>query len=335
LWTDASGKEILSLIDFDPHTNTLIVRNTPTNLDMVEVFLDHLDKEPRQISVEARFISYSILEAERIGIDFTLSGEEGAATFSSDSISDGSIIDFNLITDIGEGIIPTDLAGRGGNILFRFTKDDGNFLETTINLLSELEHSRLVSAPRLVTLNNKPAVIQDVITESFRSDLTLTTDIVQTPGTDVPVLVQSVEQEFTDVTEGITLSITPQIEPDGTIRLFVLPDVAQIGDELSQFTIETSDGLGGTIVNTIERPVVFRKSLFTNLVVNDGDTIVIGGLISDVFRYQKTGLPFFRDIPLIGRIFENETRFDDRENLLIFITVNIMDPQGISYTRLM
>jgi type II secretory pathway component GspD/PulD (secretin) len=330
LWADASGREILSMIDFDPHTNTLIVRNTPTNLDILEVFLDHLDQEPRQISVEAKFISYSLFEAERVGVGFKFSGAGGAAQFPADSISEGSFFDFNLITDISQAL----LGNRGGNILFRYTKADGDFLEATINLLSELESSHLVSAPRLVTLNNKPAVIQDVLTRSFRSDLTITTDIVQTPGSDTPVFVQSIDQEFTDVTQGITLSITPQIQADGTIRLFILPDIARIGPDLNTFVVTTSDGAGGTIVNTIERPEVERQSIFTNVVISDGDTIVIGGLIEDVVSYQKTGVPFFKDIPLLGRLFENEVKSSDRTNLLIFITVNIMDSRGVVYTRL-
>ncbi len=336
LWADASGREILSMIDFDPHTNTLIVRNTPTNLDILEVFLDHLDQEPRQISVEAKFISYSLFEAERVGVGFQFAGPAagddvgGTAQFSADSISKGSFTNFHLITDITQAL----LGNRGGNILFRYTKADGDFLEATINLLSELQSGHLVSAPRIVTLNNKAAVIQDVLTRSFRSDLTITTDIVQTPGSDTPVFVQSVDQEFTDVTEGITLSITPQIQSDGTIRLFILPDIAKIGPVLDTFNITTTDGTGGTIVNTIQRPEVERQSIFTNVVVNDGDTIVIGGLIEDTTNYEKTGVPFFRDIPLIGRLFENEVKSSDRTNLLIFITVNIMDSRGVVYTRL-
>jgi len=79
---------------------------------------------------------------------------------------------------------------------------------------------------------------------------------------------------------------------------------------------------------------VSKQSLFTNVVINDGDTIVIGGLIKDDTRYQKTGVPFLEDIPLIGRLFQNETRVSDARNLLIFITVNIMDSRGIAYTRL-
>ena len=73
---------------------------------------------------------------------------------------------------------------------------------------------------------------------------------------------------------------------------------------------------------------------FTNVVISDGDTIVIGGLISDTTAYQITGIPFLKDIPLVGRLFENETDVIDRRSLLIFITVNILDPQGVAYTRL-
>ncbi|RJP72078.1 MAG: tetratricopeptide repeat protein [Candidatus Abyssobacteria bacterium SURF_17] len=336
MWADASGREILSLIDFDPHTNTLIIRNTPTNLDMIEVFLDHLDQKPRQIAVESRFISYSITEARKVGIDFTfggvnaIGGFSGLAEFSADTLSDGSFIDFSLNTDIGDDI-SGDFEGRGGNMVFRYTKSDGDFLAATINMLSELRNTRVVSAPRLVTLNNKPAVIQDIVTRSFRSDLTVESNIV-TPEAGQTTTTTSIDQEFTDVTEGVTLSITPQIQPDNTIRLFILPDVAQI---IATDEFETETGSEGqVIVNTVTRPQVARQSIFTNVVVDDGDTIVIGGLIQNRSDFQNTGVPFFKDIPLIGRVFENETQVNDMTNLLIFITVNIMDSRGVAYTRL-
>ena len=108
LWADASGREILSLVDFDPTTNTLIVRNTPTNLDMVEVFLDYLDREPRQVSIETKFITYSMTEAEKVGIDVTFGGVNAAgefvdtAEFSGDSVSDGSLFSIRLDTNIDE-----------------------------------------------------------------------------------------------------------------------------------------------------------------------------------------------------------------------------------------
>jgi type II secretory pathway component GspD/PulD (secretin) len=337
LWADAGGREILSLIDFDPVTNTLIVRNTPSNLDMVEVFLENFDQPPRQISVEAKFITYSLLEAKKVGVDFEFAGVnsvdgQDTAQFETDSISDGSLINLNLISSIAEGITSDFIdPSRGGNLLFRFTKADGDYLQATINLLSELGSSRVVSAPRLVTLHNKPAVIQDVVTQSFRSNLQVETNIV-TPEAGQTTTITNIDQEFTDVTEGVTLSITPQIQFDDTIRLFILPDVANIIDT-DVFEVETS-AQDTTVVNTVTRPRVSRQSLFTNVVINDGDTIVIGGLIQSDTRYQKTGVPFLQDIPLIGRVFENETEIADGRNLLIFITVNIMDSRGISYTRL-
>jgi type II secretory pathway component GspD/PulD (secretin) len=330
LWADSSGREILSLIDFDPVTNTLIVRNTPSNLSLVEVFLENFDQPPRQVAVQAKFITYSILEAKKAGVDFQFAGQGPGNTAQFDT--DKGVIDFNLISNIGEGVLPDILGGRGGNILFRFTRSDGDYLQATINLLSELNSSRVVSAPRLVTLSNKPAVIQDVITKSFRSNIEYNTNIV-TADLGQATTITDVTQEFTDVTSGISLSITPQIQYDNTIRLFVLPDVSDIPDT-QVFEIETATPDGGSIVNTITRPVVSKQSLFTNVVINDGDTIVIGGLIKDDTRYQKTGVPFFEDIPLIGRLFQNETRISDARNLLIFITVNIMDSRGIAYTRL-
>lgn len=333
LWADSSDRQILSIIEFDAHTNTLIARNTPSNLDTLEVFLDHLDNEPRQVAVEAKFLTYSIFEAEKVGFNISVGGtaNENTLQTSAGNISNNAVLDFKFDSNISDTISSAIPAEFGGDLLFRFTKDDGDFLAATIDLLSELKNTRTVSAPRLVTLHNKPAVISDVISRTFRTDITITTQIVPVEGAD-PVTTQSISQEFQDVQEGVTLSITPQIQADGTIRLFILPSISQIINT-EEFTVVQATQTEETI-NTITRPEIAIQSLITNVAINDGDTIVIGGLITDVTAFQRTGIPFLKDIPLIGRLFENETEIADRTNLLIFITVNIMDPQGIAYTRL-
>jgi general secretion pathway protein D len=175
-------------------------------------------------------------------------------------------------------------------------------------------------------MSNKPAVIQNVSTRSFRSDLTVEQTTIVSEG--ISNTSSSIDQEFTDVTEGISLSVTAQIEPDDTIRLFILPDVTRIIAE-DIFLVTLPD-----FENTIVRPQVAKQSLFTNIVVNDGDTIVLGGFIDDTYSFQKTGIPFFKDIPFLGRAFENETKVSDKLNLLVFVTVNIMDTQGVAYSRL-
>jgi type II secretory pathway component GspD/PulD (secretin) len=336
MWSDSTGREILSLIDFDPHTNTLIVRNTPTNLDMVEVFLDQLDNEPKQISVEAKFITYNLADAKRAGVDFTFGGEQAVGTGGDQDSStaqfraDGGNVNLRLDTDIADEI--TGSFTGGADILFRFTKADGDFLRSTINLLEDLQDTRVVSAPRLVTLNNKPAVIQDSTTRSFLSDVTIDTTTIVGATAETTTSSQSVDPEFTDVTEGISLSITPQIQADNTIRLFILPSVSQIG-AVDQFLIQSSSQNVIT-VNTVTRPQIIQQSLFTNVVINDGDTVVVGGLIRDKAGFQNKSIPFFKDIPLVGRLFENDAMFSEKQNLLIFISVNIMDARGVSYTRL-
>ncbi len=333
LWADSRGREILSAIEYDAHTNILIARNTPSNLDILEVFLDRLDEPPKQVAVEAKFITYSILEAEKLGIDLDIGGEGEGGTLetSAGRISSNATINFGLNSDILDEITSIISATRGGNFTFRFTKDDGDFLSATINALSELKNTRTISAPRVVTLTNKPAAITDFVTSPFRTDLTIRTTTIPVEGSE-PIVNQSITQEFTDVSEGVSLSITPQVQADGSIRLFILPQVAQIIG-VTEFEVITVTE-GEQTINIVTRPTTSIQNLLTNVVVNDGDTIVIGGLISDSTSYQITGIPFLKDIPFIGRAFENETEIIDRRNLLIFITVNILDTHGVSYTRL-
>jgi type II secretory pathway component GspD/PulD (secretin) len=333
LWTDSSGRQILSMMEYDAHTNTLIVRNTQSNLDILEVFLEHLDKEPKLVTVEAKFITYSVLEAEQAGVDFSMGSDEGSfVTFGADSISDGATIDTGLVTDIADTITSSIPAGRGGDLLFRFTKDDGEFLEATFNLLSELKSTQTVSAPRVVTLQNKVAAISDTTEQTYLTNSETTTTTVTAPGSDTPVITQDTDTEFTTYSVGATLSITPMVNSDGTIRLFLQPSLTKIVD-LFQYEVQS---VSGDIVTTqtVVIPQIASQAIFTNVHISDGDTIVIGGLTEDETGFQTTGVPFFKDIPVIGRLFENETEFSDRTSLMIFITVNLMDPHGVAYKRL-
>ena len=162
----------------------------------------------------------------------------------------------------------------------------------------------------------------------------MTIDTVTIPGLggSPPTINVSITQEFTDVSEGVSLSVTPQVQADGSIRLFILPQVAELLEPVTfPITTVTEEQV---IIHEVTRPVTSIQNLLTNVVVNDGDTIIIGGLITDNTSYQLTGIPFLKDIPLLGRLFENETEITDRRNLLIFITVNIIDISGVAYTRL-
>jgi len=121
---------------------------------------------------------------------------------------------------------------------------------------------------------------------------------------------------------GITLNVTPSINPDGFVRLSVLP-------ELSALTSRTTQ-----INEDLETPIITERSASTTVTVRDGQTIVIGGLISDRYEFRRRKVPFFGDIPILGALFRNDEETSLKTELLIVLTPHVIQsPADVDRVR--
>ncbi len=177
-------------------------------------------------------------------------------------------------------------------------------------------------------MNQKPAVIAD-ITEEFFQIGAIIQEFLVTQGGGVgdsdPVLSRSVTPIIESFIFGFSLSVTPYIAGDH-IRLWLNP---QVIDRAGTKTFNAIFGSGDDEQNIVlEFPIVNTQSVWTNVVVNDGDTLVLGGLVRDNTTKSVNKFPYLGDIPIIGFFFRGKSRDVSQRSLLIFVTPTIIDPSG-------
>ncbi len=330
----------------DPFGNKLIVRATPASHELLESVIKDLDKQVRQVLIEVKFIEASTGAEKNLGIkwDFlreygvsatdlargytnTVGKNYGAASGSSeegtsedhgfDSRTESSLT--GLTTD---AFSSRDLTGtRTESTGWDRARDEASNTIKTANLsadnvrlvlsaLLEDSDAKLVSNPRISTVDNKQATIRAVKEwpipkYTFNAD----TGTWEVQGF-----------EFKDI--GISLRVTPHINEGNYITLDVDPEVSnQAG------TLVFGGGAGGTA----EIPIIDSRTAATRVVVKSGETLVIGGLVKTDEILKKSGIPLLKDLPLIGGVLFGHTSKSVRNlDLMIFITPTIVEGPGAS-----
>ena len=128
---------------------------------------------------------------------------------------------------------------------------------------------------------------------------------------------------------GITLSVTPQIRDDDQVRLWLNPEVrTRVGEK--QFSQKTVSG-DNEVENVLTLPTTNIQSVWTNVIVHDGDTLVLGGLVTDQSTKGEDRLPYLGKIPVLGFFFRGKFKETKQSSLLIFVTPDIVDSTGARF----
>lgn len=347
--------EVLSYMIYNPTTNQLVARNTPTNLDLLEEQLEQIDIMPKQVTIEAKFVTVSVSDLDKVGFewDFNLSDVGGRSravpgleetTYPYDINGDGVLEDIPFYTrpdgtsvinnTITQGLLNA-LANPGPPGAFNFTgtitdNEDGDSLGVTFDFLNSLTETELLSAPKVTTLSRRRAVIRDYTSRTFITDaetVIVTTDPGPLGGASNASASQYIYPETFEF--GITLTVTPQVSGSDLVRLWLNPFVDSF---VGQDTYTTTTVVEGEeIETTTTYPQIATQEIYTNVLVHDGDTLVLGGMISDRTSKGDERLPYLADIPLLGFFFRGKSREVAQNSLLIFVTVDIVDPTGSRY----
>jgi MSHA biogenesis protein MshL len=215
----------------------------------------------------------------------------------------------------------------GWNII---DNSNGDNLGVTFDFLNTLGETELLSSPRVTTMNQKPAVIADVTEEYFQIGLITQVVAIQgTQGTTSNTATSSFSQPILEsFIFGYTLSVTPYIA-DNKVRLWLNP---QVTEKLGEKTFVVNNTINGEPQSSILTfPTVGTQSVWTNVNVSDGDTLVLGGLITDKSIKEENKVPYLSKIPVIGFFFRGKSKQVDQGSLLIFVTPTIIDPSGSRY----
>jgi general secretion pathway protein D len=310
--TAASSNGVKVLADKD--TNALIITAPPKTMRMVRDVIAQLDIRRRQVLVDGIIAEVSVDRSSQLGIDW--------AVFNDDKIAAAGILNPNTISAIAgaasAGSVSAAQAAAGAlsqgiNVAGGKINESGTSFALLLKALRGDGNTNVLSQPSILTLDNEEAefsVGQEVpfLTGSFSSTGTSSTTGAVNP-------FQTIERK--DV--GLTLGITPQINEGGAVKL--------------KLKLEISS-LASTATSAVD--LVTNKRTLTNTVtVEDGQILVLGGLLDDSLNDSSSGVPFISSIPLIGSLFKYRSVNRTKRNLMVFIRPAILQKQsdGDYYTR--
>ena len=320
-----------SSMALDERSGSLVVTHTPYYLQQVEALLSELDLTPIQVLIEARFIEVTLTDTKEWGLDFELTGNT-ALTKDQDKDATRSpelqLSSVGTLLQRGTKINFTDFAnqtaGNGLNLTLQgiFT---GTQYQAVLHALAKHEKTKTLSAPRVTTLNNQTATIK-IVTEFVyatryeasvvRQDLNGDGDFTDVVNGTRETRFVNVPQDFVTKDLGILLHVTPSVGQDmRTITLALKPEVSEK---------KTDDTFGGEVT----LPRFTARNLETTVVIENGQTVMLGGLMKDTTGKTVTKVPVLGSLPFIGKLFRKEGDSAERSNLLIFVTAQLVNPTG-------
>lgn len=283
-------------INVDKRTSTMLIKDVEAVYPEVEHLLATLDKPTPQVMVEARIVESNTSASQDLGIQWginaagtnglwSLGGLSGVPTTAPGAVTGG-----NYLVDF-----PSTAAGplSGSGITFGILSPDRTVgLDLQLSALETTGDAKVISNPKILTVDNGEAKILQ--------GKSIPTRKLTTEGT--------VSTEYKDVT--LELIVTPHITPDGSIQM----DLNITKEELDP-SIPSVEGVPGTD----------KKEADTNIIIKDGETVVIGGLYKITESENETGVPFLMRIPILGWLFKNYNTDTTTNELLIFVTPRIVE----------
>ncbi|TSK06178.1 MAG: type IV pilus secretin PilQ [Geobacter sp.] len=268
------------IITKDERTSRVIVRDVQPALDEMRALLKNLDAPEKQVMIEARIVEATSTFTRDLGVQWGLTYRDASA----------SVANINSVETTFGGVVSTAGPGTSGSgglgLGMSFGKLTSNVqLDMRLAAAATVGQVKIISTPKVVTLNNKAAKISQ--------------------GQSIPYQTTSAEGTKTEFVEAaLTLEVTPHITADGSVSMKIKAS-------------NNSPGTGSP-------PPINKKEATTELVVSNGDTTVIGGIYVDSDTESDTGVPFLADIPLLGWLFKSNSKQKTKTELLIFITPKIV-----------
>ena len=308
-----------SKINLDERTGALIITNTPSNLKIIEEILYNLDIDASQVLIETRFMEINVTDLNELGLNLSLDSpfafykDAGTPVIQISSPSGSSFSSF------------TGAPAEGLNLTYQGMLTRPQF-SAVLHALERTTKLKTLSSPKITTLNNQTATIEIVneFVYPTRYEPTLIKEDLDGDGEFTSVVNGIRETRFVNVPQGfetrdigILLSVTPNIGIDKeTITLTLRPEVSEA----------TADAF--TYSGEVSLPKFTTRNLTTNIIVKNGNTVMLGGLIKETRTNTRTKTPFLGDLPILGPLFRKDSDVVERKNLLIFVTATILSQKG-------
>ena len=298
--TKESSKPMLSArgsVTVDQRTNSIWLRDTPAKLAMLRRVIHRIDVPAKQVVVEARIVEIQRNFESEFGVRLGLTaGTELTGTLNGANQLQQGISPANIdpLRDRLNFDLPAKpLFGRAGSIAVGLTRIGDAYLDLELSALEQEGKVHLVSSPSLLTSNLHPAFIQTGEEIPYQEATSSGATAIQ----------------FKDAT--LSLRVTPQVTPDNRVVLHL-----EVTNNRAAPAIQLEGG--GTAI-----PIITQEEQ-SRVLVNDGQTIVLGGIYTKVKSKIMTRVPFFGTLPLVGHLFRNTRNVNKNLELLIFLTPKII-----------
>jgi general secretion pathway protein D len=295
------------VIQADPNTNSLIITATePVYKDLLKV-IEQLDRRRAQVYIESMIVELTAANAAELGVQWQALNSSNTAfagtNFNGPNQSGntniiGSSASINALGTAAAGVAAALPLGLGLNI-GSITKFGNNLaFSTLLRAMSTINGANVLSTPNLMTLDNEEARI------IIGQNIPIVTGSYAQTGSSSTV---TPFQTYTRQDVGLTLRVRPQVAENGTVKLQIFQEQSSIQDDRSP---------AGIILN--------KRNVESNVIVEDGQIIVLGGLIGDTYTDGSSKIPLLGDLPLIGGLFRYDNKSRVRTNLMIFIRPSVL-----------
>lgn len=278
-------------ISIDERTNNLIVKDTVEVIERIKRIIEVLDTQTPQVLIESKIVEVTENYSRSIGLNsgFTVGYNLTGASATADTATDEFAFSTASIGGAGQTFLGLTVA-----VFKRLVN-----LNLSLELLESEAKGRVVSTPKIITQNKKKASIVNTETTSFST--TTTNGAVS-------------EQTFESISVDLSLEVTPQVTNEGSIAM-------EVAVQKGSFTASTNDAAGAP-------PDQSKNTVTTNVLVDNGSTVVIGGIYNYTETENHSGIPVLKDLPVLGWLFRtpyNPTK--EKSELLIFLTPRIINQE--------
>lgn len=281
-------------VSFDTRTNTLLVMDIPKKVDEIKQLLRTLDRPVDQVLIEARIVIADEAFARELGARFGVTNVSQAG--GSNVIVSGDLETNNqtMENDAGEifhlPMVNLPAANAAGSIAFSILRAN-NLLEFELSAMQTEGRGEIISNPRVITSNQREAIIRQGTEFGYTTPQAAGSTAISTPAFKEALL---------------EMKVTPTITQDGRVYLML---------------VIKKDDIAGV---TLGVPSLSKREVSTAVLVDNGQTVVIGGVYEFKSREDVSKVPFFGDVPILGNLFRKKGKSNSKAELLIFVTPSIM-----------
>jgi len=277
-------------VSVDERTNTLLVRDTAKIIEDIQRMVNILDVPVRQVIIEARMVTVKDNINEELGIRWGITDTDGQYA-TSGSLEGANSANLGVTPTLGDRLnVNLPVANPAGALAFQVARlADGTILDLELSAMEKENKGEIIASPRITTANQKEAYIEQGVEIPYQE--------ASSSGATSTQFKKAV----------LSLTVTPHITPDNKIIL----DLVVTQDTVSD-------------VQSGQAPAIDTQRIGTQVLVNNGETIVLGGIYQQSIISTISKVPVLGDIPYFGWLFRNTNQFNEKKELLIFVTPRIV-----------